>query len=190
MSTPALIFQNGPQRRPDHFPLDRGLGTKQLVPDPPAPPIQCSHCSRTFWIGENLKDNGQHLCTELIWLHCSPLQVGGDWSPENLILRTCTLCPGLPSQKVVLMSLMELQLHYVLGHFGRSLRDLFYNQFPDCNFPMFCLHCAQWKVCGQWILNEENLVLQLGLIHKRLFYLLMNDPRDLSTTPLNVCPER
>ena len=145
---------------------------------------------RNFWVGENLKDRRQHLCAKVIWLHSSPLQGGGDQSPENLILCTCTLCPGLPSQKVVFMSLKELQIHYVIGHFSRSIRDLFYSQFPDCNFPMHCLHCAQWKGCGRLILNEENLILHLGLVHKRLFYLLISDLRGLSVTALNVCPER
>ena len=102
----------------------------------------------------------------------------------------CTLCQGLPAQKAVFITLKELQLHYVLGHFGRSLKELFYNQFLDCTFPAKCLHCSQWKGCGQWLMNEEMVILHLGLIHKRLFYLFMHDPRDLSLIAQNVCPER
>ena len=39
-------------------------------------------------------------------------------------------------------------------------------------------------------MNEEQVILHLGLIHKWLFYLLMHDPRDLSFIAQNVCPER
>ena len=38
-------------------------------------------------------------------------------------------------------------------------------------------------------MNEEMVILHLGLIHKRLFYLFMHDSRDLSLIAQNVCPE-
>ena len=39
-------------------------------------------------------------------------------------------------------------------------------------------------------MNEEQVILHLGLIHQWLFYLMMHDPRDLSLIAQNVCPER
>ena len=127
---------------------------------------------------------------EAIWLYCSPLQLGSDRSPDNLALHTCALCPGLTAQKAVFINLKELQVHYVLGHYGRSLKELFYSQYPGCTFPARCLACPQWKGCGQLLMNEEQVILHLGLIHKRLFYLLMHNPRALSLIAQNVCPER
>ena len=155
------------QRRHHHSPYDQGLrNPERSETDPLAPPILCSHCRRIFWVGEDVRDAGHHFCMEAIWLHCRPLQLGSDRSPENLALGMCALCLGLPAQKSVFMNLKELQMHYVLGHFGRSLKELFYSKFLGCILPVKCMGCPKWKGCGQWLRNEEQVILHLGLIHQ------------------------
>ena len=145
---------------------------------------------RLFLTGEEVSDIGQHFCPSLERLYIGPLMQGEDRSPANLAVLTCAMWPGNPPRKLVFLNLEDLQIHCAIGHRVHTLRELYGTQFPNCSFPVTCRNCVDWKGCGQTLISCKQVILHLGLIHQRLFYILLHDQdQNLSHIIQHLFPE-